>query len=96
MAESTAKPTENRLTTESRPTSWLVTYEMDASFFELAADAQFDLETTDGAHAVSLALQRIWKAAFTTTDIKKGWILLNVRSQAEFRALSREAISDCT
>lgn len=83
MADATPQPTDNRLTSKDRPTSWLVTYDMDESFYKLAGDVQFNLQTTDGAHAVRLALECIWKAAFTTTDIKKGWILLNVRSQAE-------------
>lgn len=77
-----AKAADNRLT-QGRPTSWLVTYDMAPAFFDLAADAQLQLETKDAVHAVRLALERRWKAAFARTDIKKGWILFNVRSQAE-------------
>ncbi len=83
MSQTNPQPAENRLTSGDRPTSWLVTYDMADSFYKLQSDVQYDLQTTDGAHAVCLALECKWKAAFTTTDIKKGWILLNVRSQAE-------------
>jgi muconolactone delta-isomerase len=77
------KPAENRLTAGNRPTSFVVIYDMAPGFFDLTPDAQYKLQIKDAAHAVALAIRRIWRAAFTTTDLKRGWILLAVKSQAE-------------
>ena len=71
----------NRLNSESRPTSWLVSYTMDPSFFTLGADEQYRLETADVTHAVALALEREWKAGYITTDFKTGFIVLQLGNQ---------------
>ena len=75
MSEPAAR---NRLNAETRPTSWLVNYDMDPAFFELGADEQYKMANADVSHAVALAFEREWKAGYITTDFKRGWILLEL------------------
>lgn len=78
-----AGATTNRFNFDKRQPLWLVTYELDPAFFNLASDAQYRTETGDAVYAVELAMQFEWKAAYTTTDFKKGWIVLKLGTQAE-------------
>jgi muconolactone delta-isomerase len=78
-----AEAAKNRLNEASRPPWWLVFYDLDPVFFNLSADEQYKLETDDAVDAVELAIESKWKAAYTTTDFKKGWILLQVDSREE-------------
>jgi hypothetical protein len=73
---------DNRLHSDTRPTFWLVSYEMDPEFFKLGGDEQFRRETADGVHAVALAFERIWKAGYISTDFRKGWILFDLGKKA--------------
>ena len=76
-----AQAADNRLNAASRPTSWLVNYEMDPDFFKLDPDEQYRLENADVTHAVALAFEREWKAGYITTDFRTGWILLQLGNQ---------------
>jgi hypothetical protein len=69
----------------NRPTWWMVTYELDPVFFKLGTDEQFKLKTGDYEYGFATALERKWKAAYTTTDLEKGWLLFKLgnRDQAE-------------
>lgn len=80
-----AEAANNRLNDPTRPPWWLVYYDLDPVFFNLNSSEQYALETDDAVDAVELALEAKWKAAYTTTDFKQGWILLQVESleQAE-------------
>jgi hypothetical protein len=66
-----------------RPTWWLVTYDLNPSFFELAIEEQLRLKNGDYVYGIATAIERKWKAAYTTTDLNKGWLLFNLRSRAE-------------
>ena len=78
-----AEAASNRLNAPSRPPWWMVTYDLDPNFFNLNSATQYQKETADATDAVDLDLEREWKVAYTTTDFKKGWILLKVASQDE-------------
>jgi hypothetical protein len=76
-----AEASQNRLNAPTRPPWWLVNYDLDPVFFNLDSNEQYALENGDAVDAVELAIESKWKAAYTTTDFKKGWILLQVESQ---------------
>jgi hypothetical protein len=78
-----AEAAQNRLNDPTRPPWWLVNYDLDPVFFNLDSKEQYKRETDDAVDAVELAIESKWKAAYTTTDFKKGWILLQVGSQDE-------------
>jgi hypothetical protein len=77
------EPADNRLTSDNRPFLWLVTYEMDPSFFHFGNAEQTRMEVADGVHGVALAFELVWKAAYASTDLKRGWILLDMGNQSD-------------
>jgi hypothetical protein len=64
-----------------RPTWWLVTYDLNPSFFELDPAEQLRLKDGDYIYGVATALERKWRAAYTTTDLHSGWLLFSLPSQ---------------
>ncbi|MBW8875638.1 MAG: hypothetical protein JF614_11805 [Acidobacteria bacterium] len=86
-----AEAADNKLHSDSRPILWLVSYELAPAFFDLGADEQYQLEMSDGAHAIALAFEHAWKAGYIATDFKKSWILLDLGHQAD-QAAAEKAI----
>lgn len=82
-----ADAAQNRFNTVTRAPLWMVTYEMDAAFYELGADEQYQFENLDAIHSASLAFELEWKAAYTTTDFKTGWLLFKVADQQQAEAV---------
>ena len=74
----------------TRPPWWLVTYDLNADFFKLGPDVQYAMEFADAVDAVELALESTWKAAYTTTDFRKVWLLLQVKDESQaLKAIQR-------
>lgn len=78
-----AEAAKNYMNAPTRPPWWLVTYDLNADFFNLGPDAQYSMEYEDAVDAVEMALEKKWKAAYTTTDFKQGWLLLEVESREQ-------------
>ena len=76
------KAADNRLRNDSRPTSWLVSYDMDTNFFNFSSDEQYRMENADVTHAVSLRFEGKWKAGFISTDFKHGYIVLDLGNES--------------
>lgn len=67
----------------NRVTWWMVTYELDPNFFMLPPERQLELKNGDYEYGIATALARKWKAAYTTTDLGRGWLLFKVGSHEQ-------------